>query len=982
MGAGIRFQVAAHAAVSCAAFAVAHDASADEAKPGTAVPFVVNRGQVDRRVAYYATTPAATTYVTHDGALVHALGSAWSITERPRTRRHVSVAAAVAAPTRVAILHGADATQWQRGLASYRTVSLGEPWPQVRLRVELRPEGVEKLFTIAPGGDARDIRMSVAGVARLRIDNGVLVAGDVRFSRPRAFQLIAGESRDVDVSYVVRGTTYGFRLGSYDPAYAVVIDPLLQTSYLGGSGGEDAMAIAANATSVYVVGYTPSPNFPGTTGGAQPNNANNNDAYVARLSRDLRTFQQVTYFGGNGRDSARAVALDANGNVFIGGTTASTDLPGASTGVQTTFGGFGSGSVPERGDAYIARLTPDLQFLVRSTYLGGTRDENVRTMLVTGSTVYIAGITDSADLPGTANGAEPTSNGFSKAFVASYATDLMTRNQVTYYGASAGPYANGIAVSAAGVYIVGTTTGTPPGTTNGAESSCPGSSGFVALLAADLRSLVQASCLGNGMTINRGNAIVVASTGEIYVGGDGQGFPGQTGFTISGAQETNPSFNTGAAYVMKMNANLRSYIQGTYTGGGGRFSSVNSLALDALGNVYAAGVTAPVNMINGFPALAGGIQTTTNTTGPTKGFIMRLAGDLRTFTQATLFAGSSTDSITSIAVDGAELYAAGTTASNDLLGRNGGAQATCGGVNCFDGFVTHMTTDLTSQPLLVTLTMTGPSVVASNTNISYDVSVQNSDSLLPLRNVIVTLDYQGLNRVANTYTSSQGTCSVISGTPYQFICNLGSIAPGATATMTTNQSVPSSGTTQATTTATLTMEQMAAAGSVTTTSVTTQVPAAPTIGTLTDVVVNAGTPVPPIAVGVTGYMVTMARFSSNQSLLPNSNIALSSGCNGPSGPCTLTLTPTPDLTGVADVTLSVTDALNRSAMEVFRLTVNPAATTPDAGNGGNTDGGGGGTDPPKEGGGCCSSGGSPAGTTGLTLFVLAWCAYRRRRMRE
>ncbi len=62
-----------------------------------------------------------------------------------------------------------------------------------------------------------------------------------------------------------------------------------QSTYLGGSGYESGSALAIHPTSgeAYVAGPTTSTDFPGTTGGAQPDHTGSGDAFVARLSSDL-----------------------------------------------------------------------------------------------------------------------------------------------------------------------------------------------------------------------------------------------------------------------------------------------------------------------------------------------------------------------------------------------------------------------------------------------------------------------------------------------------------------------------------------------------------------------------------------------------------------------------------------------------------------------------------------------------------------------
>jgi uncharacterized protein (UPF0548 family) len=76
----------------------------------------------------------------------------------------------------------------------------------------------------------------------LAIDSkgGLTVSGSTRslvtFTAPVAWQEIAGQRQPVQVAYRLQGANrYGFTLGAHDATQPVVIDPLLQATYLGGS---------------------------------------------------------------------------------------------------------------------------------------------------------------------------------------------------------------------------------------------------------------------------------------------------------------------------------------------------------------------------------------------------------------------------------------------------------------------------------------------------------------------------------------------------------------------------------------------------------------------------------------------------------------------------------------------------------------------------------------------------------------------------
>jgi hypothetical protein len=100
---------------------------------------------------------------------------------------------------------------------------------------------------------------------------------------------------------------------------------LAYSSYMGGSGMDAANAIAVDSSgAAYVAGYTYSTDLP-VTNAFQNSNAGDCDAFLARVSA-TGTLNYLTYLGGNGSDTATAVA-SASGNVYVAGWTLSTNFP-------------------------------------------------------------------------------------------------------------------------------------------------------------------------------------------------------------------------------------------------------------------------------------------------------------------------------------------------------------------------------------------------------------------------------------------------------------------------------------------------------------------------------------------------------------------------------------------------------------------------------------------------------------------------------
>ena len=62
-----------------------------------------------------------------------------------------------------------------------------------------------------------------------------------------------------------------------------------------------------------------------TASGANP--ASDGDAFVAKISPDGSTLLWATFLGGSSGDVAAAIAVDGQGDVYVGGWTASADFP-------------------------------------------------------------------------------------------------------------------------------------------------------------------------------------------------------------------------------------------------------------------------------------------------------------------------------------------------------------------------------------------------------------------------------------------------------------------------------------------------------------------------------------------------------------------------------------------------------------------------------------------------------------------------------
>ena len=131
---------------------------------------------------------------------------------------------------------------------------------------------------------------------------------------------------------------------------------------MGGSGDDQAFAIEVGPDgSIYVAGWTESPDFPAA--GAKGPPGERRDAFLTRFDNLLTTSLVQNFFGSNGNDQAFEVTVDRDGNAYITGFTDNRGFP------QTDGSRWAGGR-----DAFTAAVSPDGELLHSGT-LGGLGDD-------------------------------------------------------------------------------------------------------------------------------------------------------------------------------------------------------------------------------------------------------------------------------------------------------------------------------------------------------------------------------------------------------------------------------------------------------------------------------------------------------------------------------------------------------------------------------------------------------------------------------
>ena len=293
---------------------------------------------------------------------------------------------------------------------------------------------------------------------------------------------------------------------------------LVYSTYLGGNDVDYGCGIAVDGSgSAYVTGYARSTNFP--TQNPYQTDQPYDDAFVTKLSASGNSLVYSTYLGGSDYDNGWGIAVDGAGNAYVTGYSASTNFP-----TQNPYQADQASA-----DAFVTKLSPEGNFLVYSTYLGGIEIDYGYGIAVDGSgSAYVTGSTNSANFP-TQNPYQIYQR-FFDVFVTKLSASGNSLVYSTYLGGNAEDYGYGIAVDGSGnAYVTGVAYSSDFPIRNPYQTDQLDWDVFVTELSPSGNSLIYSTYLG-GNDEDYGYGIAVDGSGNAYVTGktSSENFPTQT----------------------------------------------------------------------------------------------------------------------------------------------------------------------------------------------------------------------------------------------------------------------------------------------------------------------------------------------------------------------------------------------------------------------------------------------------------------------
>jgi Beta-propeller repeat len=560
-------------------------------------------------------------------------------------------------------LLGSNPRHWERGVRRFGAVRYEGIYKGIDLVYREQDEKLKADWVIAANSGATAvarIRWSYPGARRVEVaaDGSLRVeteTGTMHEQAPVAYQEINGERRGVAARFRLRergeelGPELGFTVGAYDATEPLVIDPSLAFStYVGGTRNESAQAMAVDAGGkLYVAGYTESTNTP--TSSSIQNFGGSVDAYVFCLAASGTSLVYATFIGGTGDDRAYGIDVDTAGQVYVVGSTTSTNFPKAAP-LQASNGGL--------RDAFILKLNASGNALIYSTYFGGSGSDIAYSIDCDPfDQPYIAGETTSINFPLKAAYQSVNRGGYDAFTLKINMNGVLVYS--TYLGGSGNDGAHSIAVSNNQLtpYITGYTWSLDFPLWNPTQAyNAGGQDAFLTRFNSDANQFVFSTYLGGSGggvdTPELGTAIALDPFNNVYVAGttSSLNFPLLLPFQSThggGGQD---------AWLRKLNSG-GVLVYSTYLGGIGT-DVATSLRVDANRRAYVGGYTNSAN----FPRLA---ATQPALGGNYDAFVTGFESTGTTLVFSTTVGGSGADLANAVAADSTNgnTYVAGSTSS-------------------------------------------------------------------------------------------------------------------------------------------------------------------------------------------------------------------------------------------------------------------------------------------------------------------------------
>ena len=666
-----------------------------------AFPFVENKGQWDSRISYNVTLPDGNLFLEKGGFAYHLMDRSYfkslhSMNPKPMPDslqshglfiRYEDFNPNVKFRTEGESEHYYNylvgpVENHRKEVKAYQKVIYDDLYSGIDLAVYNTDYGYLKYdYIVAPGADYKQIRAHYEGSDEIYLKNGHLViqtsVTQIVEQAPLAYQLINGEKKEVPCKFKLKNgvLTYKFPKG-YDESKELIIDPVLIFSSFTGSSSDNFGFTATydNSENTYVGGIVFSVGTYPTTAGAYQtafngSAAGSTDMGISKFNSAGSALLYSTYIGGGvSSEAPHSLVVNSSNELFILGTSSSSDFPVSAGCYQSTFAG-GTAFVPTSSgmnyvngsDVVVSKLSADGTSLLASTFVGGSDNDGLNEsvdlaynygdpfrgeiILDGAGNPIVATTTGSFDFP-TASAPQPTfGGGISDGCAFKLSSNLASLLWSTYIGGTSNDSGYGIQLNSSGeMYVTG---GTMSADLNIAASAHhPGHSGgvdgYLVRYSPTGAAILSSTFLGTP-AYDQAYLVQVDVNDDVYVFGQSTGpYPTTAGVYTNA--------NSGQ-FIQKYNATLTASIWSTVVGtGSGQVDlSPSAFLVNDCGLIYLSGWGGPLaglstyqadfSTTTGLPITGGSNPAFQSTTDGSDFYLMVLTEDATGLLYSTYFGG-------------------------------------------------------------------------------------------------------------------------------------------------------------------------------------------------------------------------------------------------------------------------------------------------------------------------------------------------------
>lgn len=602
--------------------------------------FIENKGQLPSYISFYSESSKISIFVNKYKTISYFLkDSKKFFSEEFLKARQWTFSVKSKSSIKFNYFKGNNPSKFKKNIPAFEEIFLGEIWDGIELFLKSNHEGCEKVFHIKKGANPKDIRIKINGERIYVNKEGALCVGErsVYFKKPLAYQFDDNNNIEfIECSYKNFGSYYSFNIGKYDKNKDIFIDPMIVSTYIGGSLDDYAWSFDIDMDgNIYIAGFTESYDFPYVN-----NNLNGeNDIFILKFDKDNSKIVSGAIIGGKSWDSAYKIFADKFNNLVVIGQTNSDDFPITPGAFDRKFNQF---------EGFILIIDNDLSNIVASTYFGGIAGANLNDVeMDSENNIVISGVATPEDFPVTHKISGRNCGDHCDVFLAKLNYNLSELIFSTFVDVHCSGCSAEIAISSKeNIYLAGTMDFRYP--------TYRGKYIYIHKIDSILSRILNSFYI-DGSLDDIVYDIKIDNTDNIIIAGETNSLD----FPITGnAFDKNTSWSDG--FIVKLDPDLKGIISSTYLGGID-IDNIFKIIIDYENNVYVAGNTISYD----FPTTKRAFQKGHN--GSIDIFISYLNSDFSQLIYSTLLGGSCGEFLEEIKInkDG-NLCILGSTYSEDF----------------------------------------------------------------------------------------------------------------------------------------------------------------------------------------------------------------------------------------------------------------------------------------------------------------------------